>query len=163
MEPVGHLYEHDAYILAHCQQKFTEILCLERRLVTEYTTRNLGKAFDELGYLLAEVLLNVLDCIFSILDYVVEQSRADRSRAEADLLTGDLGHGDRVKYIRLARTPAYALVCLLGKMIGTLDYLDFLAVVAFEIAVENFAERFFYHSILLFWGHSRFRFHFSTD
>ncbi len=28
MQAVSHLYEHNTYILAHCEQEFTEILSL---------------------------------------------------------------------------------------------------------------------------------------
>ena len=52
-----------------------------------------------------------------------------------------------------------ALVGLFREMIGALNYLDFLAMVTFEISIKNIAECVFYHLILLLGCHSRFRFH----
>ena len=49
--------------------------------------------------------------------------------AEPYLLTGDLGHGDRMEYVRFARTPPDTLVGLFGKSESPLYYLDFLSVV----------------------------------
>ena len=93
VQAVGHLYEHHADILRHGQQQFAEILCLCRSLVAEDTARNLSKPFHQLGYLLAEVLLNVLHRIVGVLHHVVQQSGTYGGGAKADFLTGNLGHG----------------------------------------------------------------------
>lgn len=112
MQTVGHLDKHHANVFAHSQQQLAEILGLCRGLVAEDAARNLGQALDYACYFVPEVLANILDGEVSILDYIVQQGRAYRRRAEAYFLTRNLGHRYRMHDIRLAaapRTPAWAL------------------------------------------------------
>ena len=86
MQAVGHLDEHHAYILAHCQQKLAEVLGLQRCLVAENAAGYLCQATDEFGDLGAELLLDVLNGVVRVLDHVVEQGCAYRRGAESYLL-----------------------------------------------------------------------------
>ncbi len=85
MQTVGHLEEHHPYVLAHGEQELAEILGLGRGLVTENTTGNLGETLDDLGNLLAEMLLDVPDSELSVLNHIVEQGGAYRGGTEPDL------------------------------------------------------------------------------
>jgi hypothetical protein len=96
------------------------------------------------------MLLNVLHGILRILDHIMEQSGAYGCGAEPYLLTGDLGHGDRMEYVRFARTPPDTLVGLFGKSESPLYYLDFLSVVARKIAGEHILKLGFDQTVLLF-------------
>ena len=150
VQAVGHLDENDPDILRHGEQQPPEVLGLGRGLVAEDTARNFGQSVDNRGYLLAEVVLDVLDGVLGVLDYIVEQRGAYRGGAQPNLLAHDAGHGNGVEYVGLARTTAYALVGLFGKFECTLDDLYFLAVIGVEIPVEQFLE--FVFDELLFVG-----------
>ena len=150
VEAVGHLDEHHPYILAHGEQQLAEILGLRRRLVAEYTTGNLGETLHELGYLRAKLTGDVFHRIVGILDHIMEQRRAYRCRAEADLLAGNLGHGYGVHDIRLAGAAAHSLVRLLGKAVCTLDDLHLLAVIAAQVAIEHVGKGSFDHAVFFF-------------
>ncbi len=147
VEAVGHLDEHHAYILRHRQEELAEVLGLGRRLVAEDAAGDFGEPGHDLGDLLAEVLLDVLDGVVGVLDHVVEQRGADRGRAEADFLRCDFRDGDRVENVWLAGAAPYPLVGLLGEVEGALDYFDLLAVVRREVAVEHFAESVVYYAV----------------
>ena len=147
VESVGHLYQHHAYVLAHGQEQFAEVLGLYRRPVAEDAARYLGKSLYQLRYLGAEVLLDVLDGILGVFHHVVEQRRAYRRGAESYLLRRYLGHGNRVHYVWLAAAPADTSVGLLGKAVGALYHLDFLAVVAPQIAVHEVCEGLFDNAV----------------
>ena len=159
VQAVSHLYEHDAYVLAHCQQQFAEILGLQGCFVSEDTAGDFGQSGDELCDFRAEMLLDILDGVVSVLDDVVEQRGANRCRAEANLLTRDFGHCYRVEYIGLARTAAYAFVGLFGKSVCAFDNLHFLAVVAFEITVKDILKGGLNHAVFIFRAHYRRLFH----
>ena len=96
------------------------------------------------------MLLDVLDRVVSVLDHVVEQRGAYRGRPQSYLLTCNLGHGDRVEDIGLARAAADAAVCLARKLKGALDYLDLAAVIAPQIAVQHVLKFSFDKPVLLF-------------
>ena len=74
VETVGYLDQDHPDIVAHRQQQLTEILCLRRRLFAEDTAGYLRQAIHDLGDLLAEHVLNILDRIFGILHHVVQKA-----------------------------------------------------------------------------------------
>lgn len=140
MKAVGHLDEHNAYVLAHGEEELAEVLGLHRGLVAEDAARYLCEALHELRYLVAEVLADVVDGVVGVLHHVVEQGGAYRRGAKPYLAARYARHGYGVQYVGLARAAAHAAVGLFGKAVGTLDYLDFLAVVARQIACEQLVE-----------------------
>ena len=149
MKPVCHLDEDNTDVLAHRQQQLAEVLGLCRGAVAEDTARDFCQPLDNLRHLVAEVGAYVLYSVLGVLDYVVQQGRANRRRAQAYFLAGDFGHRDGVQYVGLARTAAYAGVGVLGKAEGAFDHLHLLAVVAGEIPVEHVAECVVNHAVLL--------------
>ena len=112
VQSVGHFYQHHAYILAHGQQQLAEILSLSRCSVAENTARNFGEALHQLGYLRPEMALDILYRVVGIFHHIMKQRSTNRRRAKSDLLRGYLGHGYRMKYVWLARTPSYTLMSL---------------------------------------------------
>ena len=153
VESVGNLDEHHTDILAHGQQQLAEVFGLQRCLVAENAARNLGQAADKLGNLGAELLLDVLNGVVGIFNHIVEKCGAYRGRAQTDFLRGNLGHGDWVENIRLARATSDAAMSFLGKSEGALDYLHLLAVVAIEIAVEHILKFCLDQAVFLFRRH----------
>ena len=77
VEAVGHLDEHDADVAAHGEEELAEVFGLGRGFVAEDASGNLGEPRHEFGDFLAEVLLDVLDGVFGVLDYIMEERRAN--------------------------------------------------------------------------------------
>ena len=102
MQTVGHLYEHNPYVLAHGQEQLAEVLGLGRGLFAEYSAGNLCEAGYDLSYFLAEQALYVLDGVVGVLHHVVEQGGTYRRGAQAYLLTRYLGHSYGMEYVGLA-------------------------------------------------------------
>ena len=102
VQTVADLNEDHADIVAHRQQQLFEVLCLCRGLLTEDTTRDLRQTVDDLCYLCAEDVLDILYGVVGILHHVVEQCRADTCRAESYLRTGNLRYGDGVHDVGFA-------------------------------------------------------------
>ena len=80
VQTVADLNENHAYVIAHRQQQFLEVLCLCRGLLTEYTTTDLSQSVNDLRYLRAEDVLNVLNRIVGIFHHVVQECGADTRR-----------------------------------------------------------------------------------
>ena len=150
VQTVGHFDEDYPNVFGHGEQQPSKILGLSRCLVAENTARYFGEPVDDGCYLFPEVVLDVLDGIFSVFHYVVQQGGAYRCRAQTYFLTDDTSHGDGVQYVGFARSSAYSLVGFFGKFERTLDNLDFLPVVGVEISVEQFLK--FIFDKLLFVG-----------
>ena len=72
------------------------------------------------------------------------------SRPQAYFLAHNLSHSNGVKNIGLARTAADTLMSVLCKSIGTLDYFHLLAVITFQISVQDILEGFINKSVFLF-------------
>ena len=133
VQAVGHLDEHYADVGSHGQQQFAEVLGLQRCLRTEDAARNLGQALDDGGYLVAEIVLDVLAGVFCVLHHVVEQGRADGCGTEAQFGNHDLGHGYGMEDVGLATATPHALVGLAGETVGALYFFYFLAMVALKV------------------------------
>ena len=116
METVGYLDQDHPDIVAHRQQQLTEILRLSRCLFTEDTAGDLRQAVHDLGDLLTEHILNILNRVFGIFHHTVQQSRTDGSGPQPHLAADNTGHGYRVHDVRLARTALYAGVRLVRKV-----------------------------------------------
>ncbi len=80
--------------------------------------------------------LDILYRVVGIFHHIMKQRSTNRRRAKSDLLRGYLGHGYRMKYVWLARTPSYTLMSLFCKLIGAIYYLHLFTVVRAQIAVD---------------------------
>ena len=116
VQTVADLDENDSNIVAHCEQKLLEVLCLCRCLVAENTTRDFGQSVDDAGYFRSEDILYILHRIVSILHDIVKEGGANRRRSEPHFLTGNLSHGYGMHDVGLARQPSDAFMCLPGKV-----------------------------------------------
>ena len=116
METVGYLDQDHPDIVTHRQQQLTEIFRLCRGLLTEDTTGNLRQAIHDLGDLLAEHILNILNRVFGIFHHIVQQGRTDGSGTQSHLAANDTCYGYRVHDVRLSRTTLHAGMCLIGKI-----------------------------------------------
>ena len=120
VEPVGELDEDDADVLRHRQQHLADVLGLLLLVAVGAEARQLGDAVDELGDLRAEALLDVGQAVLGVLGDVVQERRLDGDRVDAEL-GQDLGRGDRVGDVRLARRAALAGVGLDRQVEGAID------------------------------------------
>ena len=102
VEPVGELDEDDPDVLGHRQEHLPDVLGLLLLVAVGAELRELRDAVDEVGDLGAEPLLDVGEAVLGVLGDVVEERGRDRDRVDAELRE-DLGRGDRVGDVRLAR------------------------------------------------------------
>ena len=116
MEAVGYLDQDHPDIVAHSQQQLPEVLRLCRSLFAEDTAGYLRQTVHDLGDLLAEHVLNILNRIFGIFHNIVQQSRTDGCRPQSHLAANDTRHRYRVHDIRLTRTAFHACMRLIGKV-----------------------------------------------
>ena len=116
MKTVRYLYHYHPNILGYSKKQFPEVLSLRRGMSTEHASRNLRESVNNLSDSLAEDILQILHRIVGILDHIVQQRRAYRSRAEPYLLDDNSRHSQRVKHIRLARTSSDASMRLVGEL-----------------------------------------------
>ena len=122
VQAVGDFDEDDAHVLAQREQHFAEVLGLLAGAVLEHA-RNLGEAVDDAGHLGAELALDVGNLGGRVLHHVVQQGGHDAGGAEADFLHRNLGHGQRVQDVGLARLAAHLLVGLQALVEGFFDEL----------------------------------------
>ena len=127
MQPVTNFDENNTYIIAHCEQKLLEILCLGRRFIAEYAAANLCQSVDYLCNLRAEDVFNILDSIIRIFDYIVEQGRTDAGRPESHLFTGNLSNRNGMHYVWFAGQSTHSFMCLTRKMESLSDDIHLLA------------------------------------
>ena len=137
MEAVGDFDEDDADVVAHRQQQLLERLGLDGGLLAEDAARDFGEPVDDFGYLGAEDVAQVLGGVVGVFDDVVEERGADAGAAQPDFLAGNLGHGDGVHDVGLAREAAHAAMSLAGKVEGLVDDFDVLAVVRIEVGLDE--------------------------
>ena len=120
VEPVGELDENHAQVLRHRDEQLAEVLRLLRLRRRELEVRELRDAVDQSGDLGAELALHLFTGGSRILDRVVEQRRDDGGVIQP-LLGQDRRDRDRMREVRLARSPALALVHALAVRIGPAD------------------------------------------
>ena len=95
MKAVANLDEDNADVIAHGKQQFFEVFCLCRSLVAEDST-------TDLGHLLSENVLYVLDGIVRVLHDVMQQGGANTGTSQSHLLHGDACDGNGVHDVRFA-------------------------------------------------------------
>lgn len=100
------------------------------------------------------MLLDVLDSIVGVLYDVVEEGCANACRSQSNLAAANAGHGDRVHDVRFAGATPYTFVGFAGKLESALDNLDFLAVVAGEVTVQQLPESHVDHQLFIFLRHT---------
>ena len=113
VEAVGELDQDHADVLGHRDDQLPVVLGLGVLAALELDPRQLGDAVDELGDLVAELVLDRLQVGVGVLDDVVEERGRDRRLVHAEL-GEDLGDAERVVDELLAR-PALLAVVRLGR------------------------------------------------
>ena len=124
VQAVGELDQDHAHVGRHRQQHLAEILGLRFELALELDLLELGQAVDEVGDLGAEALDQFVFLDVLVFDHVVQQGGHDGLRIELPL-GANLGDGDRMGDIGLARLADLAQVHLVGEAVGFLDFLEF--------------------------------------
>ncbi len=81
MQPICNLYQDNANIFRHRQQKLSEIFCLRRCLFPKNTARNLRQTIYYLSDLLSEQIFYIFNCILGVFNYIMQQSRTDGGRS----------------------------------------------------------------------------------
>ena len=79
VQAVCHFDEDYPDVFRHGEQQFPEIFGLCGGFVAEDTSRYFGQSIDDEGDFFTEMVFDVLDSIFCVLYYVVQQRGADRS------------------------------------------------------------------------------------
>ena len=98
-----------------------------------------------MGNLRAENVFNIFNRVIGVFHYVVQQGGANGSRPQTYLIAHNLGNGDGVHDIRLARTAFDSFMRLIGKIECFGYYFDTLAVLGCQIVVQQFLECLFNH------------------
>ena len=138
VQPVRELDQHDADVVVEGQQDALEVLRLEALRAGRLTLAvlvvqhglDLGEAVHQGRDLVPEEVADVLDRVGGVFDDVVQQGGADGLAAQADLRDDNLGDGDGVEHVRLARAAADVLMGLVGELEGLPDDLHLLFVLA---------------------------------
>ena len=73
VQAVGNLDEDDAYVFAHRQQQFLEVLGLCRSLLAEDAAADFRQSVDNLCNLRTEHILNVLNSVVGVFHHIVQQ------------------------------------------------------------------------------------------
>ncbi len=120
VQAVGELDEDDPDVLGHRQQHLADVLGLLLLVAVGAEARQLRDPVDELGDLRPEAFLDVGQAVLGVLGDVVQQRGLDRDRVDAEL-GHDLGRGDGVRDVRLARGTALAGVGLDRQVEGGVD------------------------------------------
>ena len=117
-------------------------------MVAEDAAGYLGQSVDNLCYLGAEEILDVLDGVVGVFHHVVQQGGADGGGAQPYLVAGDARHGDGVHDVRLAGAPLDAAVGLVGEVERLGDDFHPAAMLGVEVVAEQLLECLLYHLLL---------------
>ena len=109
VQPVGELDQDHPHVLGHRHDQLPVVLGLGVLAALELDPRQLGDALDELGDLVAELVLDRLQVGVRVLDDVVEERGGDRLLVEVQL-GEDLRDAERVVDELLAGAALLALV-----------------------------------------------------
>ena len=141
VEPVGELDEDDPDVLGHGQEHLPDVLGLLLLVGMGAELGQLGHAVDQVGDLRSEALLDVGQVELGVLGDVVEQGRLDGDRVDAQV-GQDLGRGDGMGDVRLARRPLLTGVGLDGHVERSTDGLELgLGVMPLQGGQELLAKR----------------------
>ena len=116
VEPVSELDNYNSYILTHCKQYLSDILCLLLVLGEGLDLFQLCNAVYEHSDITAEFLLQYFKCTICILNYIVKQSRTDSICIHAKLKQ-DICHCKRVSNVWLSRFSFLTVVIFVCKLI----------------------------------------------
>ena len=137
VQAVGELDQDDPDVVRHRQEHLPDVLGLLLLVAVGAELRELGDAVDEVRDLGPEAVLDVGEAVLGVLGDVVEQRRRRGDRVDAEV-GEDLGRGDRVGDVRLARGADLARVGLDGEVEGALDAAEVgLGMVAVELGEQR--------------------------
>ena len=123
VEPVGQLHEDHADVVDHGQQHLPEILGLTLLARRELDRAELGHAFDHMGHVRPEELLNALDGRLRVFDDVVEEAGGDGH--DVELHVGEeIRDLERVDEVRLPGVADLSLVLEGGEDVRPPEQLD---------------------------------------
>ena len=133
VQTVGQFDKHHAHVVAQGEQDALEVLGLDAFadhaaaavFVVEHRL-DLGEAFYQGGYLVAELHAEVFHGVVGVFHNVVQQGRGNTLVAQAYVVHHYLGHLDGMDDIRLAGTPAHVFVSTVGEVEGGAHHLEFL-------------------------------------
>ena len=116
--------------------------------VAEDAAGDFGQPVHNLGNFVSEDVLDVFHGIVRVLYHVVQQGGADGSGTQSDFVAHNLGYGNGVQDVWLARSPFDALMGMVGKVECLGDDLHALAVLGGQIVVQQLLKRLLYHDFL---------------
>ena len=102
VQAVGQLDEHHANVVHHGQDHLADVLGLGLFGGRKLDFADLGDAFDDVGDLLAEFALDLVDGDRGVFDHVMQQAGGD-GRGVQTHLGQNRGHLQRMRQVRLAR------------------------------------------------------------
>ena len=117
VEAVCQLHQHHADVAGHGQKHATQIFCLGLGVVGEMDPAQLGDPLHQGPHLGAEASLDLIGGDAGVLDHVVQEAGGDYPCTGAGL-PQQIGNGDRMDDVRLARGPQLALVVAVGVIEG---------------------------------------------
>ena len=120
VQAVGELDQDDPDVAGHRDHHLAVVLRLAVVAALEGDARELRQAVDELGDLVAELLLHLVERRARVLHRVVQERGAQRGRVEPHA-RADLGHADGVDDEVLAACPALVRVALAREEERALD------------------------------------------
>ncbi len=120
VQTVGQLDEHDADVVHHGQHHLAHVFGLRLFRRGEIDLADLGDALDDVGDLLAELGLDLVDGDRGVFNGIVQQAGGDGRGVELHL--GQHGCDlQRMHQVRLTRLARLAFVMFQGKFVGFLD------------------------------------------
>ena len=120
VQAVGQLDQHHANVVHHGQYHLADVLGLRFFGRGEVNFADLGDAFDDVGNLLAEFRVNLVDRDRGVFDHVVQQAGRDRRGVQAHLRQ-NRGYLQRMRQVWFAGLACRPFVMLEGKLVGFLD------------------------------------------
>jgi len=113
VESVCQLDEQGAYVILDRAEHLAVIVYLLRLLI--FLLLLLGDDTHQKRHILAERVAYVGDGIVPVVfDHIVQECGHDRIGVQHQLAHSDVGHRDRMQYVRLARLAFLILMCLAG-------------------------------------------------
>ena len=120
MQTVCKLDQNHPYVIIECQEDTLEVFGLHALLlgfvfIVEYGL-DLCKTFHECRHFVTEELSEVVDCVVSVFDHVMQQCGYDRFVTKPDIADYDFSNSNRMQDIWLARASSDALMCFVGEV-----------------------------------------------